>query len=127
MAGRGTDIILGGNSDYMARLKVKDALLGRLVRPEDDAPASFSTNNVMEVAEGFADNIDQSSLKSYSQANLFPCELSTSTDSLLSDLSRSSFVSGVIVLCHCWSLKRLFQRQQRRHLLTTRTLFLCGM
>ena len=51
MAGRGTDIILGGNSDYMARLKVKDALLGRLVRPEDDAPASFSTNNVMEVAE----------------------------------------------------------------------------
>ena len=71
MAGRGTDIILGGNSDYMARLKVKDALLGRLVRPEDDAPASFSTNNVMEVAEGFADNIDQSSLKSYSKRIYF--------------------------------------------------------
>ena len=30
MAGRGTDIILGGNSDYMARLKLREVLLGRL-------------------------------------------------------------------------------------------------
>ena len=35
MAGRGTDIILGGNSDYMARLKLRE-VLGRLVKPEDD-------------------------------------------------------------------------------------------
>ena len=35
MAGRGTDIILGGNSDYMARLKLREVLLPRLVRPED--------------------------------------------------------------------------------------------
>ena len=35
MAGRGTDIILGGNSDYMARLKVREVLLPRLVRPEE--------------------------------------------------------------------------------------------
>ena len=35
MAGRGTDIILGGNTDYMARLKVREALLPRLVRPEE--------------------------------------------------------------------------------------------
>ena len=34
MAGRGTDIILGGNSDYMARL-LQEVLLPRLVRPED--------------------------------------------------------------------------------------------
>ena len=27
MAGRGTDIILGGNSDYMARLKLREVLL----------------------------------------------------------------------------------------------------
>ena len=27
MAGRGTDIILGGNSDYMARLKLKETLM----------------------------------------------------------------------------------------------------
>ncbi|MCP9810243.1 preprotein translocase subunit SecA, partial [Cyanobium sp. HWJ4-Hawea] len=31
MAGRGTDIILGGNSDYMARLKVREQLLPQLV------------------------------------------------------------------------------------------------
>ena len=36
MAGRGTDIILGGNSDYMARLKLREVLLSRLVRPEED-------------------------------------------------------------------------------------------
>ena len=32
MAGGGTDIILGGNSDYMARLKLREVLLGRLVK-----------------------------------------------------------------------------------------------
>ena len=29
-------IILGGNSDYMARLKLREVLLGRLVKPEED-------------------------------------------------------------------------------------------
>ena len=36
MAGQGTDIILGSNSDYMARLKLQEMLLGRLVKPEVD-------------------------------------------------------------------------------------------
>ncbi|MEB3354272.1 MAG: preprotein translocase subunit SecA, partial [Cyanobacteriota bacterium] len=36
MAGRGTDIILGGNSDYMARLKLREVLLPVLVRPENE-------------------------------------------------------------------------------------------
>ena len=62
MAGQGTDIILGGNSDYMAR-RSKMPCLADLLGQRTDAPASFRTNNVMEVAEGFADNIDQSSLK----------------------------------------------------------------
>lgn len=35
MAVRGTDIILGGNTDYMDRLKVREVLLPRLVRPEE--------------------------------------------------------------------------------------------
>ena len=42
MAGRGTDIILGGNSDYMARLKLREVLFGRLVKPEDDQPPGLS-------------------------------------------------------------------------------------
>ena len=36
MAGRGTDIILGGNSDYMARLKIREYLMPQIVIPEDD-------------------------------------------------------------------------------------------
>jgi preprotein translocase subunit SecA len=36
MAGRGTDIILGGNSEYMARLKLREYLMPRIVRPEDE-------------------------------------------------------------------------------------------
>ncbi|XP_051134266.1 protein translocase subunit SecA, chloroplastic isoform X2 [Andrographis paniculata] len=33
MAGRGTDIILGGNADFMARLKLREILMPRVVRP----------------------------------------------------------------------------------------------
>jgi preprotein translocase subunit SecA len=36
MAGRGTDIILGGNADYMARLKVREHFMPRIVQPEDE-------------------------------------------------------------------------------------------
>lgn len=36
MAGRGTDIILGGNSDYMARLKLREYFMPQIVTPEDD-------------------------------------------------------------------------------------------
>ena len=52
MAGRGTDIILGGNSDYMARLKLREVLLPRLVKPEDghNLPFRFS-----ECGSGFSD------------------------------------------------------------------------
>ena len=37
MAGRGTDIILGGNSDYMARLKVREYFMPQIVQPEDSS------------------------------------------------------------------------------------------
>ncbi|WP_159783661.1 preprotein translocase subunit SecA [Sodalinema gerasimenkoae] len=37
MAGRGTDIILGGNADYMARLKLREYFMPRLVKPEDES------------------------------------------------------------------------------------------
>ncbi|KAB8320931.1 preprotein translocase subunit SecA [Tolypothrix campylonemoides VB511288] len=36
MAGRGTDIILGGNAEYMSRLKLREYLMPRIVKPEDD-------------------------------------------------------------------------------------------
>lgn len=31
MAGRGTDILLGGNADYMARLKLREMLMPKVV------------------------------------------------------------------------------------------------
>lgn len=36
MAGRGTDILLGGNPEYMARLKLREALMPKIVAKEDD-------------------------------------------------------------------------------------------
>jgi preprotein translocase subunit SecA len=42
MAGRGTDIILGGNADYMARLKVREYLMPRIVQPEDEDEVSVT-------------------------------------------------------------------------------------
>jgi preprotein translocase subunit SecA len=36
MAGRGTDIILGGNAEFMARLKLREMLMPRVVRLSDD-------------------------------------------------------------------------------------------
>lgn len=36
MAGRGTDIILGGNADYMARLKLREYFMPRIVKPQDE-------------------------------------------------------------------------------------------
>ncbi|NER49377.1 MAG: preprotein translocase subunit SecA, partial [Symploca sp. SIO1A3] len=36
MAGRGTDIILGGNSDYMARLKLREYFMPKIVKPEEE-------------------------------------------------------------------------------------------
>lgn len=35
MAGRGTDIILGGNSEFMARLKLREMLMPRVVKPAE--------------------------------------------------------------------------------------------
>ena len=39
MAGRGTDIILGGNADFMARLKLREGLMPVLLLPEAPRPA----------------------------------------------------------------------------------------
>ena len=94
MAGRGTDIILGGNSDYMARLKLREVLLPRLVRPEDGhrppVPMPQSRRGGNDVS-GFADGGgERSSPPSASRAigALYPCQLSEDTDQALSELSR---------------------------------------
>uniref|UniRef100_A0A0D3EN61 Protein translocase subunit SecA n=1 Tax=Oryza barthii TaxID=65489 RepID=A0A0D3EN61_9ORYZ len=62
MAGRGTDIILGGNAEFMARLKLREMLMPRVVDPLDGVIISKK----------------QASPKKTWKTNesLFPCELS---------------------------------------------------
>jgi preprotein translocase subunit SecA len=61
MAGRGTDIILGGNADYMARLKLREVLLPRLVRPEDEhRPLAVAKANGALYPSALSDATEQS-------------------------------------------------------------------
>ncbi|KAL2935104.1 Protein translocase subunit SecA chloroplastic [Bienertia sinuspersici] len=62
MAGRGTDIILGGNAEFMARLKIREMLMPRVVTPGDG---------------GFVSVKKSSPMKSWKvKETLFPCKLS---------------------------------------------------
>ena len=89
MAGRGTDIILGGNSEYMAKLKIKQILSSRLVKPEDghnppvplqrDKASGFKS---LEVKDEAKNSKQLSSLN-----NLFPVILSDETDNELGQLA----------------------------------------
>ena len=73
MAGRGTDIILGGNSDYMARLKLREVLLSKLVRPENEHRPIPSAKAAREAR---------------SLGSLYPCSLSQATEQALAELSK---------------------------------------
>ena len=88
MAGRGTDIILGGNSDYMARLKVREVLLPRLVRPEEGHRPPVPLQR--EASTGFAATSTPAKAPSEARAvsRLYPCELSSDTDEALGAVSR---------------------------------------
>ncbi|WP_320665150.1 preprotein translocase subunit SecA [Prochlorococcus sp. MIT 1223] len=94
MAGRGTDIILGGNSDYMARLKLREVLIPRLVKPEDGHQPPKPLQRNKESVEGFLDksDISENSFKSIKQSkslgSLFPCQLTSETDDYLAELAR---------------------------------------
>jgi preprotein translocase subunit SecA len=84
MAGRGTDIILGGNSDYMARLKLREYLMPKIVMPEDEdalAPMSLAGAGGRAPAQGFAPGKKVKTWKASPQ--IFPTELSRDTEQLL--------------------------------------------
>jgi len=91
MAGRGTDIILGGNSDYMARLQLREVLLPRLVRPEEGQrpPVPLQRSAAAKGGGGFAADGE---IKAFppSEARaigaLYPCELSPATEASLVEL-----------------------------------------
>ncbi len=95
MAGRGTDIILGGNSDYMARLMLREVLLPRLVKPEEGhkPPIPLQRNN--ENAVGFSEKMLSPEEINKKQAadlraikSLYPCQLTEETDSMLGQLAQ---------------------------------------
>jgi len=84
MAGRGTDIILGGNADYMARLKLREYLMPKLVKPEDED--DFAVKRVpgadgRKGGEGFAPGKKVKTWKASPQ--IFPTELSKEAKAFL--------------------------------------------
>ena len=90
MAGRGTDIILGGNSDYMARLKIKEIFSPRLVKPEDGHKPPIPLQRNSE-SVGFKENDNQNSksknIQSVSLQKIFPVLLTEETEKKLVTLA----------------------------------------
>ncbi len=89
MAGRGTDIILGGNSDYMARLKLKEILIPLLVKPDDEHKPPIPKQRNSKSKGGFSKKTGSNSKKITlnSSNSLFPCKLDEEIDKKLSLLS----------------------------------------
>ncbi len=91
MAGRGTDIILGGNSDYMARLKIKEILSSRLIKPEDGHKPPIPLQRKSQ-STGFKESANfnaeiQKNLQSKSLQKIFPVKLTEETDKELASLA----------------------------------------
>ena len=90
MAGRGTDIILGGNSDYMARLKIKEIFSPRLVKPEEGHKPPIPLQRNSE-SVGFKANDNQNSksknIQSVSLQKIFPVLLTEETEKKLVTLA----------------------------------------
>lgn len=84
MAGRGTDIILGGNADYMARLKLREYFMPRVVQPENED--EFSVTQVpsgkgRQKAQGFMPGKKVKTWKASPQ--IYPVDLSKETEQKL--------------------------------------------
>ena len=97
MAGRGTDIILGGNSDYMARLKLREYLMPRLVRPEDDETMFESATTLMPFqgdrppAQGFGGKVRK--IKTWNASpEIYPTALSESAETTIREAVSAAIV-----------------------------------
>ncbi len=89
MAGRGTDIILGGNSDYMARLKLKEILIPLLVKPDNEHKPPIPKQRNSKSKGGFSTKTGSNLKKniSNSSTSLFPCKLDEAIEKKLHILS----------------------------------------
>jgi preprotein translocase subunit SecA len=89
MAGRGTDILLGGNAEFMARLRVRESLMQRVVMPEDG-----------EIAFEKKGNLAKSGGNKWAvKEGLYPCELSAETAKMLGE--------AVDTACSVWGDRSL--------------------
>ncbi|KAJ0520585.1 putative secA, preprotein cross-linking [Helianthus annuus] len=76
MAGRGTDIILGGNAEFMARLKLRELLMPSVVKPAEGVFVSVKKappKKTWKVSE-----------------SLFPCALSEETTKVVEEAVQSA-------------------------------------
>jgi preprotein translocase subunit SecA len=80
MAGRGTDIILGGNADYMARLKMREYFMPRVVKPEDEKELAITqvSGGKRNAAQGFGDLKKGKTWKVSSE--IFPTQISQAAE-----------------------------------------------
>ncbi len=88
MAGRGTDIILGGNADYMARLKIREYLMPKIVRPDDEQGFGMArvaaAGGSRTSAKGFQSNGKKQKTWKASP-EIFPTELSSEAEKTLKE------------------------------------------
>jgi len=85
MAGRGTDIILGGNADYMARLKLREYFMPRIVKPEDERELAIPQvpgPSRRGKPQGFSPS-DKKPKSWKVSSSIFPTELSKGTEQKL--------------------------------------------
>nr|GMD60856.1 protein translocase subunit SECA1, chloroplastic [Ipomoea batatas] len=94
MAGRGTDIILGGNAEFMARLKLREMLMPRVVKP----------------AEGVFVSVKKPPPKKTwtVKDSLFPCELSKESSKLAEE--------AVQLAVKTWGLRSLTELEAEERL-----------
>lgn len=89
MAGRGTDIILGGNAEYMAKLKIREYLMPQIVMPEDDQFMVTPELTKRSKGEGFNGDSEANWAKKLRKwkpsSDLFPCQLSSDAEKKLTE------------------------------------------
>ena len=87
MAGRGTDILLGGNAEYMARLKLREALMPAVVSQVENLEAAAGKGAGKDGKKKQPQQVTRARpVRSWAASpDLFPCELSEATEKLISD------------------------------------------
>jgi preprotein translocase subunit SecA len=83
MAGRGTDIILGGNSDYMSRLKIREYFMPKIVQPDDDQDfgGGRGFGDQRDGGQGFGAGKKVKTWKV--RSDIYPTDLSRETEQML--------------------------------------------